>query len=140
GPALAGVDRAYGVRRYEIEVDPLPQGYDLGSGLINAFPGFGDGYRVMVGSEASLTARGVLISDDGPVALIGGVIQAADDPTDAVGKPFFTNRGGRFIADGLAPGRYRLMVGGESLGEFVIPRNVEGIVDVGEIRTRRPQP
>lgn len=139
GPPLVGIDRAYGLRRYEIEVDPLPPGYDLGSGLINAFPGFGDGYRMMVGSEASLTARGVLMSDTGPVALVGGVIQAVDEPIDAAGKPFFTNRSGRFIADGLAPGRYQLMVGGESLGEFVIPQNVEGIVDVGEIRTRRPQ-
>ena len=138
GPALAGIDRGYGVRRYELDVDPLPPGYDLGSGVINTFPGFGNGYRVVVGSDASYTARGVLVSPEGPVALIGGSIVAVDAPEGAPGKPFFTNRGGRFVADGMAPGRYRLMVQGEVVGEFVIPENAEGIIDVGEIRTARP--
>jgi outer membrane usher protein len=140
GPALAGIDRGYGVRRYELEVDPLPPGYDLGSGVINTFPGYGNGYRVIVGSDASYTARGVLMSPEGPVALVGGVIIAADAPPDTPGKPFFTNRGGRFVADGMAPGRYRLVVRGETLGEFVIPANVEGIIDVGSINVSRPQP
>ena len=138
GPALAGIDRGYGVRRYELDVDPVPSGYDLGSGVINTFPGFGNGYRFVVGSDASYTARGVLMSPEGPIALIGGVILATDAPEDAPGKPFFTNRGGRFVADGMAPGRYRLVVKGETLGEFVIPDNVEGIIDVGEIKASRP--
>jgi outer membrane usher protein FimD/PapC len=140
GPALAGIDRGYGVRRYELEVDPLPPGYDLGSGVINTFPGFGNGYRVVVGSDASHTARGVLMSPDGPIALVGGAIVAIDAPEGAPGKPFFTNRGGRFVADGMAPGRYRLVVRGETLGEFVIPANVEGVIDVGEIKASRPLP
>ena len=138
GPALAGIDRGYGVRRYELDVDPVPSGYDLGSGVINTFPGFGNGYRFVVGSDASYTARGVLMSPEGPIALIGGVILATDAPEDAPGKPFVTNRGGRFVADGMAPGRYRLVVKGETLGEFVIPDNVEGIIDVGEIKASRP--
>lgn len=140
GPALVGLDRGYGVNRYEIEADPLPQGYDLGSGVINIFPGFGNGYRFVVGSEASRTARGVLMSASGPVALAGGIIQAAGAPADAEGKPFFTNRSGRFVADGLAPGRYRLLIKGAVVGEFTIPEKVEGTVDVGEIRTSQPPP
>jgi len=140
GPALAGIDRGYGVRRYELDVEPLPPGYDLGSGVINTFPGFGNGYRIVVGSDASRTARGVLMSSKGPIALIGGVIVAADTPASGPGKPFFTNRGGRFVADGMTPGRYRLVVQGEVLGEFVIPDNVEGIVDVGEITAAQPLP
>ena len=69
-----------------------------------------------------------------------GVIQAAGAPADAEGKPFFTNRSGRFVADGLAPGRYRLVIQGAVVGEFVIPEKVEGTVDVGEIRTSPPPP
>ncbi|MNE29722.1 hypothetical protein D3C81_2184100 [compost metagenome] len=65
---------------------------------------------------------------------------AIDAPEGAPGKPFFTNRGGRFVADGMAPGRYRLVVRGETLGEFVIPANVEGVIDVGEIKASRPLP
>ncbi|MDM8352961.1 hypothetical protein [Brevundimonas diminuta] len=138
GPALAGVDRGYGVRRYELEVDPLPEGYDLGSGVISAFPGFGNGYRFVVGSDASHTARGYLISPEGPVALIGGMIVAAGSEDEAQGKPFFTNRNGRFIADGLSPGRYRLVIKGRTVGEFVIPDSAEGVSDVGEIKTPGP--
>lgn len=138
GPALAGIDRGYGTRRYELDVEPLPEGYDLGSGVITAFPGYGNGYRFVVGSDASHTARGYLISPEGPVALIGGVIVAADAAEGSEGKPFFTNRSGRFVADGLAPGRYRLIIKGQAIGEFVIPDNAEGVSDVGEIRTARP--
>lgn len=138
GPALVGLDRGYGVNRYEIEADPLPPGYDLGSGVINAFPGFGNGYRFVVGSDASRTARGILTSPSGPVALVGGTIEAEHAPQGAEGKPFFTNRNGRFVADGLAPGRYRMRVQGVIVGEFNIPVNVEGTVGVGEIRTSQP--
>lgn len=138
GPALVGLSRGYGVNRYEIEADPLPAGYDLGSGVINAFPGFGNGYRFVVGSDASHTARGILMSPSGPVALIGGTIEAEHAAPGAEGKPFFTNRNGRFVADGLAPGRYRLLVQGAVVGEFKIPENVEGTIDVGEIRTSKP--
>ncbi len=138
GPALAGIDRGYGVRRYELEVDPLPEGYDLGAGVIQAFPGFGNGYRFVVGSDASRTARGYLISPEGPVALMGGLIVLAGAKDDAQGKPFFTNRNGRFIADGLAPGQYRLVIKGRTVGEFVIPDNAEGVSDVGEIKTPGP--
>ena len=140
GPALAGIDRGYGLRRYELDVDPLPAGYDLGSGVINTFPGFGNGYHIVVGSDASHTAKGLLVSPEGPIALIGGAVVAVDAPDGATGKPFFTNRGGRFVVDGMAPGRYRLVVRGETLGEFVIPGNVEGIIDVGEISAPRPLP
>ncbi len=132
------MSRGYGVNRYEIEADPLPAGYDLGSGVINAFPGFGNGYRFVVGSDASHTARGILMSPSGPVALIGGTIEAEHAAPGAESKPFFTNRNGRFVADGLAPGRYRLLVQGAVVGEFIIPENVEGTIDVGEIRTSKP--
>jgi outer membrane usher protein FimD/PapC len=140
GPALAGIDRGYGVRRYEIQADPLPPGYDLGSGIVTAFPGFGNGYRVVVGSDASRTARGVLMSPSGPAALVGGVLEPVGAKPGAAGQPFFTNRNGRFVADGLAPGRYRLLIRGEAVGEILIPANVEGTIDVGEIRISRPTP
>ena len=135
GPAMAGIDRGYGVRRFEIDADPLPSGYDLGAGVMTVFPGFGNGYRFMVGSDASRTARGVLMSSSGPISLAGGELERVDAEIGAERKPFFTNRNGRFIADGLSPGRYRIFIQGVAAGEFAIPANVEGIVDVGEIQS-----
>jgi outer membrane usher protein len=140
GPAVAPIDRAYSPQRLEIAVDPLPDGYDLGTGVITVLPGFGSGYAMTVGSDASRTAIGLLVNPDGtPAALIAGTIMPFD-PTEPRGEPksFFTNRAGRFVGDGLAPGRYRLVVGDRAIGEFIIPQDSEGITDVGHIQIRLP--
>lgn len=132
GPALIPVNRAYGINRYEVKVDPLPIGYDIGTGVINTFPGYGSGYRADIGSDASRIATGYLIGNAGPLALIGGTLQALDDP-DVPPRTFFTNRSGRFVADRLSPGRYRLLVGDEIVGEFQISRDAKGLIDVGTL-------
>src|SRR5690606_35550372 len=75
GPALAPINRAYGVNRFVVVVDPLPAGYDLGAGVLSTFPGYGSGYRMVVDSDASRTVIGVLSGPDGPLALISGTIE-----------------------------------------------------------------
>lgn len=135
GPALVPIGRAYGVSRYDVKVDPLPLGYDLGAGNINLFPGYGSGYRIMIGSDASHIAVGFLYGEHGPVALYSGFIE----PLDAkqldgwVKRLFFTNRAGRFVADRLAPGRYRLTLPGSGTAEFEVVRDTKGVTDVGTI-------
>lgn len=136
GPALAPINRAYGLNRFVVVVDPLPPGYDLGAGVLSTFPGFGSGYRMVVGSDASRTVMGVLSNDRGPMALISGTIEAVDGEARAEPRLFFTNRAGRFVGDGLAPGRYRMVVNGVAIAEFVITPDQEGVVDVGPIRAR----
>lgn len=133
GPALASVNRAYGVQRYMVTVDPLPPGYDLGSGVLNAFPGFGSGYHLTIGSDASRTVLGVLRGPDGPLALVSGRIEAVGGKPATEPKAFFTNRGGRFVGDGLAPGLYRLVVGDKTVGQFEIRPDQQGVIDVGQI-------
>lgn len=135
GPALAPINRAYGINRFMVAVEPLPQGYDLGAGVLSTFPGFGSGYRMVVGSDASRTVVGVLSGPDGPMSLISGYIEAVDGDQTEEPRPVFTNRSGRFVGDGLAPGRYRILVRGQPVGEFTIREDQEGVVDVGEIRT-----
>lgn len=138
GPPLAPINRSYGQYRMVLQVDPLPAGYDLGSGLITAFPGYGSGYRVRVGSAASRTAMGVLMKAGEPLALVSGMIEAVDIPAAGTApepRLFFTNRSGRFVGDGLAPGRYRMVIEGEVVGEFVVPEDKEGLVDVGIIQS-----
>lgn len=136
GPAVAPIQRAYGVNRFLVAVDPLPPGYDLGAGVISAFPGFGSGYRLVVGSDASRTVIGVLSDDKGPLALISGSIEPADGDGRIKPQLFFTNRAGRFVGNGLAPGRYRMVVRGVAVADFVIAKQQEGVVDVGDLRVR----
>lgn len=136
GPALAPINRAYGVNRFVVAVDPLPPGYDIGTGVLSTFPGYGSGYHMVVGSDASRTVIGILMGPEGPMALVSGTIEAEDARPGAQPKLFFTNRGGRFVGDGMAPGRYRIMVQGVPAGEFIVPQDEEGVVNVGEIHTR----
>jgi len=134
GPALIPVNRAYGINRYEVKVDPLPVGYDIGSGVINTFPGFGSGYRAEIGSDASRIATGYLVGPQGPLSLVGGTVEAVDDKK-LEPRAFFTNRSGRFVADRLAPGRYRLVIGGAVVAKFEITRDSKGLIDVGTLNT-----
>lgn len=134
GPPVVPIRRAYGVNTYGIEVDPLPAGYDLGSGVLTVFPPYGAGYVLPVGSDASRIAIGVLIGADGPLALATGVIEKAGAQGEE-GRPFFTNRQGRFVADRLAPGRYRVLIGGAVVAEFEIPEDSEGVVNVGSLQS-----
>ena len=132
GSPLVPIRRAYGVNSYDINVEPLPPGYDIGSGKLSVFPGFGTGYRMMIGSDASRMAVGTLIGPDGPMALTTGTIEPLGK-TKVEGQPLFTNRAGRFVAERLSPGRYRIVVSGTEVGQFVISDKSEGVVDVGVI-------
>jgi outer membrane usher protein len=132
GPALVPVNRAYGINRYEVKVDPLPVGYDIGSGIINTFPGYGSGYRAVIGSASSRIVTGYLIGPFGSLPLIGGTVVALDNDQQ-LERPFFTNRSGRFVADRLSPGRYQLRVENAPIGEFIVPKEQEGLIDVGII-------
>lgn len=135
GPPLVPIRRAYGVNSYDVIVDPLPTGYDIGSGSLNVFPSFGSGYRLQIGSDASRIAIGSLIGAEGPLALASGTI-AAVDARDFEPRPFFTNRGGRFVADRLAPGQYRILINEVEVARFSIPESSEGVVDVGVLNVR----
>lgn len=135
GPMLVPIRRAYGVNSYDVLIDPLPTGYDIGSGTLNVFPSFGSAYRLQIGSDASRIAVGTLIGPQGPLVLASGTIEAVD-AAESEPRPFFTNRGGRFVADRLAPGEYRIMIGGAEVARFSIPESSEGVVDVGVLTTR----
>jgi hypothetical protein len=60
-----------------------------------------------------------------------GLLEAVP-PDGQPPRPVFTNRTGRFVADGLAPGRYRLTVEGLTF-EFVVSQQTQGVVDVGTL-------
>ncbi len=131
GPPVLPIRRAYGINGFTIGVDPLPPGYDLGTGQLRVFPPFGAGYHLTIGSDASRIARGILVGPTGPLPLKPGLLEAVP-PDGRPPRPVFTNRTGRFVADGLAPGRYRLTVEGLTF-EFVVSQQTQGVVDVGTL-------
>lgn len=131
GPALVPVERAYLPRRIEMRVDPLPTGYDLGSGGEDVLPPLGGGYVLQVGSDASRTVLGVLTDAEGePVALKSGRFERVDG-NEALSRQVFTNSRGRFVAERIAAGEYVLIVDGVRSGTVVIEEDTEGMVDAG---------
>jgi outer membrane usher protein len=129
GPALLPSVSAYTLNRVEYDVADLPPGYDLGDGVFDLQPGHKSGYALKVGSDYTVTALGTLQDRDGaPLALLTGT--AIEKGGSAKKVEIFTNREGRFSAQGLSPGdwdiematepatRYSLRVPAETVGMY----------------------
>ncbi|MDD1781923.1 fimbria/pilus outer membrane usher protein [Enterovibrio sp. ZSDZ35] len=102
---------AYNPQYVSFNVENLPPGYDLGEGVFSVNPGYKQGYQFTIGSDAVITALGVLrfAGSEEPVPLTVGEAVYLDDNQI---KPleFFTNRKGRFAISGMRPGTYRLVL------------------------------
>ena len=135
GAAVIPLDRPYTVNRFDLVVDPLPLGYDLGQGDIIVFPGHGNSFRLPIGSAASRTAMGFLYDSNGPMELVSGTVMqlGAKRGKEKIERPLFTNRGGRFVADRLTSGSYEIIVGDGVVGTFEVSEDSEGLVNVGKI-------
>ncbi|MFO1113878.1 MAG: hypothetical protein U1E35_08520 [Rhodospirillales bacterium] len=135
-PALVWDLSSYSPRRLAFDVDGLPLGYDLGAGVFALNPPYKSGYDLTVGSAYNVTAVGALHDSRGdPVALTLGV---AEETTPGAGRPVgvFTNRSGRFVAQGVGPGHWRLRM--ETTPpltfELVIPAETVGLFRAGELK------
>ena len=138
GPALVTANRPYQRNLVSVNVAELPVGYDLGAGAFELYPGSGSGFKLTVGSEASITAMGVLLGRDGqPVSLQVGRLASIDRPQEQA-ISLFTNRSGRFAATGLKPGRYRLTINGDEDSELevLVPADGVGLVPLGSIQLK----
>ncbi|WP_205479343.1 hypothetical protein [Sphingomonas arenae] len=140
GPALAPAGGAHAPRRVTVRAETLPDGYDPGKSYYELLPGPATGYLAQVGSDASRTVQGNLIDGSGaPIGLAVGDLVRIDK---AGGKKvqIFTNRAGRFVATGLAPGKYRLEIGADKLiAELVVGEDQDGIIEVGRVSARQEE-
>lgn len=122
GPALVSEVASYSRRTLAIGVEGADPGYDLGTGSFDLLAPYRAGYLLTVGSDYSVSVLGVLVDRDLlPVALLAG---RAIDLNDSEREPveLFTNRQGRFAAQGLRPGRWRIELGDVPLVyELVVP-------------------
>ncbi|MDR7115793.1 fimbrial biogenesis outer membrane usher protein [Caulobacter sp. BE254] len=136
GTALETNLSAYAERTITVDAPNAPAGYDLGSGSFRMFPPYRSGYRLVVGSDYSITAIGRLLDGDGqPLALIAGGATEVAKP----GQPpvvLFTNRTGRFGASGLRPGRWRIEMGTTPPTVYFldVPASAEGFVKAGDLK------
>lgn len=135
GPALLSELSSYSTRTTTYDVPTAPTGYDIGAGSLRVLPPYRAGYLVTVGSDSNVLAIGRLINREGaPLALVvGRAIEVGGE-----GEPItiFTSRDGRFSAQGLRPGRWRLeMPGSPPLSyELIVPDSGETLLRTGDLR------
>ncbi len=130
GPLLVSDLPSYTVTELPITADNAPAGYDMGSGVFKLRPAYKSGYVLQAGSEYAVTAIGTLEVDRKPVALLSGLAkeQNVANPRKVV---VFTNASGRFYAEGLKPGRWRIEMIGDppTCFQLTVPENTSGIFD-----------
>ncbi len=139
GDALVSDLPSYSRSQLPIQVDGAPDGYDLGSGLFEVRPSYKSGYVLEVGSDYSVTATGVLESEGKPLALMSGLAkETAGRETRKI--VLFTNDEGRFAAEGLKPGLWRIELVAQPPVCFLlqVPAGTAGILDAGKLDRRCP--
>jgi outer membrane usher protein len=139
-PALVSDISPYTQRRVEFDVDNLPAGYDLGAGAFDFYGPYKAGYRVRAGSAYTITATGTLIGEDGkPASLLAGSAREVDRK-DGPEVQLFTNKAGRFGAQGLAAGRWIVELATEPQPTryvIEIPDGTGGIHNAGTLKPVR---
>ncbi|MBI4183925.1 MAG: fimbrial biogenesis outer membrane usher protein [Proteobacteria bacterium] len=138
GPAVLPELSPYRVTHVMIDAPDLPVGYELGEQSFHLLPTYKSGTMIQVGTEARVFLVGALKGEDGrPVGLQAGEIVFLDRP-DHPPILMFSNRVGKFVAEGLLPGRYhlRLYAHPEAPIPFVIPEGTEGRYDAGALVLR----
>jgi outer membrane usher protein len=136
GPALVNDVSPYSQSRLPVDVSNLPAGYDLGAGGFDLYAPYKSGYRLTVGSDYTVTVLGVMTTGEGePITLLTG--DAYEEGVEGgPHKEVFTNRVGKFYAQGLRPGRWVIDMATEPKTRFVIdiPKGTKGLWKPGTLK------
>ncbi|CAM2901558.1 pilus assembly protein PapC [Vibrio mytili] len=101
-----------------------PIGYNLGDYERTITPGTQTGHVIQVGSDASKTIIGTIeIANNSPLSLHQGLFTGQSKTYE-----FFTNRAGKFVVEGVAPGTYSITIPGFSSLEVQVPDVSENLI------------
>lgn len=135
GPAVLSDMGSHSLRTVTYDVPAAPAGYDIGSGSFRAIPPYKSGYAIQVGSDYSLMVWGRLLDRSGePIPLLAG--RAVELAPDGKTVTLFTSRDGRFSAQGLRPGRWRIEMPTTPAVSFEINvvKGSTSLVNVGDLK------
>ncbi len=136
GPALVSGLSEYTAQQLTVDVDDMPLGYDLGSGSFDVLSPYKAGYHLMVGSNYSVSAYGTLLNKkDEPLVYITGVAYEGKDKKGQQSN-VFTNKSGRFGAEGLAPGIWLIEMNTDPAVQYIIniPKDTKGMYKTGKLK------
>lgn len=138
GPALVPDLSPYSDRIVAFDVPGAPSGYDLGAGNVGIHPPYRSGYKMVVGSDYHLLVLGRLIDKRGePVSLLAGKATDLGNPTR---EPItiFTGRNGKFGAQGLRPGKWRIEMPTQppTIFEILVGKGTNDVVQMGDVHAQ----
>jgi outer membrane usher protein len=137
GPAVVPSASPYRQTRVTYDAPDAPSGYDLGSAGFDMKAPYKAGYNLKAGSSYTVTAMGTLLDAEGqPLPLLAGEAREANKENGRKVE-LFTNRAGRFGAQGLAPGKWIIEMPTEpepSRYVIEIPEGVTGLHDAGTLK------
>lgn len=136
GPAVLSDLGSRSLRTVTYDVPEAPPGYDIGTGSLRVVPPYRSGYSVTVGSDYSTLVVGRLLDANGdPISLLAGTATELDVP---IGKTLtvFTSRDGRFGAQGLRPGRWRIDMPSSPAVSYTItiPKDSKSLLRIGDLK------
>lgn len=135
GGAIQSNLGSYAKQNFQFDFADSDKGYDIGDGLARVDPPFHGGYKVVVGSNRSVSAVGILSLEGKPIMLATGEITSKDDEGFGT-QSFFTNSVGRFGVIGLAPGKtYLVTLNDEQKTVLTIsvPAEIGGLYRMGRV-------
>ncbi|MDA9556723.1 fimbria/pilus outer membrane usher protein [Vibrio sp.] len=128
-PNLVPLASAHETNIIFYEAPDAPIGYDLGEGYEAITPGTSTLHVIQVGADATKTLLGyVYFADKEPVSLLYG--QLIDEKGQSI--PIFTNRKGRFVAEGVTQGTYQIQFE-QQTADITIEANSEYLVSYGDV-------
>ena len=137
GPAVVPSVSAYSQTRLTYDAPGAPAGYDLGSASYDLKAPYKAGYNLQAGSAYTITAIGTLLDAEGqPLPLLAGTAREANKENGRKVE-LFTNRAGRFGAQGLAPGHWIIEMPTEpepTRYTVNVPEGVVGLHNAGELK------
>lgn len=137
GPALYPLASSYNDSSLGYDVEDLPLGYNLGKGVAQVFPTYKSGFHEVIGSNATVTVIGNLVNEKGePAKLLTGIAEPINAQTQST-QAVFTNSVGRFSAQGLSPGEWKITLHRKkSKLVFLlnVPDSTVGLLRAGELQ------
>lgn len=142
--SLIDLGSGYSKAQLNIDVPDAPLGYDWGPGMYVKVGGAATGHHIQIGSDLSYTVIGKFADNSGTaIAMQRGRIVKRQTDIDADNQPqswpFFTNRTGRFVIEGISTGQYLVELG-DMTGLINISGTEQRFVRVGTITLQAAQP
>jgi outer membrane usher protein len=142
GPAVLSDLASNSLRTVTYDAPEAPAGYDIGAGSLRVVPSYKSGYTVQVGSDYSMTVWGRLLDSRGvPISLLAG--RAVELAPDGRTVTLFTSRDGRFSAQGMRQGMWRIEMPSDPPANYTITVTkspTTSVVDLGSLRPTSEDP